>query len=105
MTSRRSFLIKTVAAAATLPAAQSVLAQAAAKPRLDEKNAQAAALGYVHDTKKVDAKKFPRHAASQNCANCQLYKAGKDGWGDCSIFPANVVNANGWCSAWVKKAG
>jgi len=32
---------------------------------------------------------------------------GKDGneWRPCGIFPGQVVNAKGWCSAWMKKAG
>jgi hypothetical protein len=48
------------------------LAQAQAA-RLDEKDPQAVALGYVHDAGKVDTKKFPKYAAGQVCANCGLY--------------------------------
>ncbi|OJF69780.1 high-potential iron sulfur protein 2 [Alteromonas sp. V450] len=39
-----------------------------------------------------------------NCANC-MYVQGADGeqYRPCNIFPGKLVNANGWCSAWVKK--
>jgi hypothetical protein len=79
--------------------------RARAQARVEESDAQAAALGYRHDTTKVDKAKFPKHTADQVCANCQLYqgKAG-DAWGGCTIFPGKQVNAKGWCSAWVKKA-
>ena len=66
---------------------------------------QAVALGYKADTTKVDAKKFPKHAATQNCANCALFqgKAG-DKAGGCPLFAGKTVTATGWCSAWAKKA-
>ncbi len=40
------------------------------------------------------------------CNNC-MYIQGADGEANrpCAIFPGKVVNANGWCSAWVKKPG
>jgi hypothetical protein len=78
---------------------------AIAQARLEESDAQAGALGYRHDTTKVDKAKFPKHTADQVCANCQLYQGkASDAWGGCSIFPGKQVNAKGWCSAWVKKA-
>jgi hypothetical protein len=101
---RRGFLKLggiTIIAVAAGPKA--VLAQAPA--RLEESDAQAQALGYRHDTTKVDKTKFAKHAAEQNCANCQLFQAkANDAWGGCPIFPGKQVNAKGWCSAWVKKA-
>ena len=45
---------------------------------VDEKDPQAVALGYVADASRVDAKKYPKYAAGQNCANCALYQ-GKPG--------------------------
>jgi hypothetical protein len=78
---------------------------ATAQARLEESDAQAQALGYRHDTTKVDKAKFPKHTADQNCTNCQLFQAkAGDAWGGCPIFGAKQVNAKGWCSAWVKKA-
>ena len=40
------------------------------------------------------------------CNNC-MYVQGADGepYRPCAIFPNNVVNANGWCSAWIKRPG
>jgi hypothetical protein len=104
MQSRRIFLLKSIGAAVALPAAGKALAQAA-PAKVDPKDAQATALGYVEDASKADAKKFPRWAKDQNCANCQLYvKKGDDGWGGCTLFPNKLVASKGWCSAWVKKA-
>ena len=55
ITNRRVFLIH-AAACMTLPAAaQSMTAVA----KVDEKDPQAAALGYVSDTTKADVKKYP----------------------------------------------
>ena len=76
------------------------------KTLLDEKDPQAQALGYRHDATKVDHKKFATYQKGQACANCQQFqgKAGAD-WAPCTIFQGKEVNAKGWCSAWVKKAG
>lgn len=102
-TNRRIFLIHTAAAGSALTAVQAH-AQAPAA-RVDEKDPQAMALGYVHDTTKADGKKFPKHTKDQKCANCQVF-GGKpaDAWGPCAIFPGKQVAGPGWCSAWVKKA-
>ncbi len=99
-TPRRTFLMTIAATGAVFAGA----ARAQAKP-LDEKDPMAAALGYVADATKADAKKFPQHTASQNCANCALYqgKAG-DAAGLCPLFAGKQVAAKGWCSAWAKKA-
>jgi High potential iron-sulfur protein len=98
---RRTFLLQ-VAAAGTALAASQAQAQAA---KVDEKDPQAAGLGYVADTTKADTKKFPKHANDQKCSNCALFqgKAG-DAWGGCPLFGTKQVAAGGWCSAWAKKA-
>lgn len=96
---RRVFLM-------TLAASGAALATGAqAQALLDEKDAQAVALGYVADAKRVDAKKFPKFAAGQNCMNCALYQ-GKpaDKAGGCPLFGAKQVAGAGWCNAWAKKA-
>lgn len=102
-TNRRIFILHVVAGSAAL-ATSRVMAQAAA-PMVNEKDAQAAALGYVADTTKVDIKKYPKHTADQKCSSCQLY-AGKpkETGGPCPLFAGKQVAANGWCSAYVKKA-
>jgi hypothetical protein len=102
MTSRRHFVLTIPAAALSLVALRTASAQAA---KLEETDTVAVSLGYRHDASKVDAKKFPAFAAGRNCANCQLYqgKAG-EAWGACGAVGGKLVNAKGWCVAWVKKA-
>ncbi len=76
--------------------------------KLDENNPAAMGLGYKHDATKVDTSKYPNRAgeagATQFCRNCNLYlEDEKAAWGGCRIFPGKLVNANGWCTAWVLK--
>jgi hypothetical protein len=101
--SRRVFIMQVVAGSGAVVA---LGAHAQGAPMVDEKEPQAAALGYVADTTKVDAKKYPKHTNDQKCSNCQLY-TGKpaDKAGPCSLFPGKQVAGPGWCSAWVKKQG
>ena len=100
-TSNRRVFIMSLVAGPSVLAATTARAQA----MLSETDPQAVALGYKADTTKVDKKKFPKHEASQTCANCQLYQ-GKpaDAAGPCPLFAGKNVAKNGWCSAWVKKA-
>lgn len=101
MIDRRQFVIHVAATGTALYAGQA-LAQLAP---LAEADPQATALGYKADTTKVDQAKYPKHAATQNCANCALYQ-GKptDAVGGCPLFAGKQVAAKGWCSAWAKKA-
>jgi High potential iron-sulfur protein len=96
---RRVFLMTLAASGAALTTA------AQAQALIDEKDAQAVALGYVADAKRVDAKKYTKFAAGQNCGNCALYQ-GKptDKAGGCPLFAGKQVASAGWCSAWAKKA-
>ena len=92
-----------VAAGTTALAATQVMAQAPAM--VNEKDAAAVGLGYAADTTKVDAKKYPKHAATQMCSNCQLYAGkAKEAAGPCPLFAGKQVAAKGWCSAYVAKA-
>ncbi|MBK7237301.1 MAG: high-potential iron-sulfur protein [Sterolibacteriaceae bacterium] len=95
---RRVFLM-------TLAATGAALATSAqAQTLVDEKDAQAAALGYVADAKRVDVKKFPKFVAGQNCTNCALYQGkATDKAGGCPLFAGKQVAGAGWCSAWAKK--
>lgn len=99
---RRVFMMVVVAAGAGTSLATGALAQA---KMLDEKDPQAAALGYVADGAKADKKKYPKHTADQVCHNCTLFQ-GKpsDAAGGCALFAGKQVAGKGWCSAWVKKA-
>lgn len=99
-TNRRVFMM-------TLAAGSSVLAAKAARAqtKLDEKDPQAVARGYVPDTSRAEAKKFPKHANDQKCSNCQLFQGkAADAAGGCPLFPGKLVAGSGWCSVWVKKA-
>ena len=102
MTNRRQFIIQVSVASGAAAAGHHAFAQGAA---LAESDPQAVALGYKADTTKVDAKKFPKHEASQKCNNCQLYQdKPTDAMGGCPLFAGKQVAGPGWCSAWVKKA-
>ncbi len=98
--SRRTFIIQCATGCAALAAGV-----AQAQPaRIDEKDPQAVALGYVHDTTKADKKKYPKHSNDQKCTNCALWQAKPtDAWGGCPLFGAKQVAGPGWCSAWAKK--
>ena len=102
MTNRRQFIHIIPLAGALALASASALADA---PKVDEKDPQAAALGYVADAARADKAKFPKYAAGQVCAGCQLYQ-GKpaDASGPCAIFAGKQVASKGWCSAYTKKA-
>lgn len=103
MSSRRQFIRCLSFSGAALLGGQEVLAQTPAM--VDPKEATAAALGYVDDATKADKVKFPKYAAGQNCAGCQLYQ-GKPGaaTGPCPLYAGKAVTAKGWCSAFAKKA-
>ncbi|BFG80473.1 high-potential iron-sulfur protein [Paraburkholderia terrae] len=102
--SRRHFIIvaaASVASAGTLPS----LSYAAAAPVLAEDDPTARSLGYKTDAGQVDRGRFPRYLSGETCANCQLYQ-GKPGagMGPCPIYGGKLVDAKGWCNAYVKKS-
>jgi hypothetical protein len=94
-TSRRRFL-KLSAGGIVGISMGGISLKAQANEQLDPENPQAKALQYTHTSDKPEA----------NCANCALIQ-GNDGdtWRPCSIFPGKLVNSDGWCAAWAKKAG
>jgi formylmethanofuran:tetrahydromethanopterin formyltransferase len=100
MTRRREFMIQISAGSAALLAGRFAMAA----DMVAETDPQAGALGYKADSSKVDAKKYPTHAATQNCGNCALFqgKAG-DKAGMCPLFAGKQVAAAAWCSAYAKK--
>ncbi len=102
LSTRRVFLTQVVVGGSAFIAFG---AQAQQQPRVDERDAQAMALGYVADSAKADAKKFPNRAKDQMCKGCQLY-SGKvnDANGPCAIFGGKHVLSGGWCSSWTKRA-
>lgn len=100
---RRRFACNVLVGAGTimiLPLRQALAALA----RAEETDETAVALGYKHDTKKVDAKRYPKHAATQRCVNCGLWQgAAADPWAGCAMFGRKQIAADGWCTAWVAK--
>ena len=96
--SRRRF-VKSAATAVALSPSLLLLGRpvvAAEMPKVDPDDPQAKGLSYVHQSPKPDSL----------CANCMLYTGGADSeWGPCAVFPGKLVAADGWCSAWVRKAG
>ena len=73
-------------------------------PLVDEKDAQAAALGYVAVAAKADKAKFSNYSDGQACSNCSLYQGGAADQGGCPLYPGKQVLAKAWCSAYNKKA-
>jgi len=95
---RRRFIRIAAAGLAAAPLAGAWVSQTAqaAPVRVRESDPNASAVGY-----KEDATKSARKDATETCANCNLY-SGKEGAavGACALFQDNLVNANGWCTAW-----
>ena len=103
-TTRRTFVIQSLTGAGAL-AGLAISNTAMAQAALTDADPQAVALGYKADGTKTDTKKYPKYAATQNCANCALYQGkGTDATGGCPLFGTKKVAAKGWCSAWAKKA-
>lgn len=104
---RRRLLKTALAGLVALPVAGLVRAAVAADlPHLDEKDALAVAMGYVHDASKVDASKTPQYKAGSKCSNCiQIQGEEGDAWRPCMLFPGKLVASAGWCKVWVLKPG
>ncbi len=100
---RRTFVIHSSLSAAGLVTAGLTQAQSA---MLLESNSQAKTLGYREDSGKVVSATYPKHAAGQKCAACQMFRASPaaPAAGACAIFPGKLVSAEGWCDAFVQKA-
>ena len=103
---RRSFMqiatVSVVGAALIAPAFQ---AAAADLPKLELDNPTAKALGYVEDTTKVDAAKYPNHKPEQMCGGCSLMQGdAKNARNPCAIFPGKSISTKGWCASFAKKA-
>jgi len=96
---RRVFLVQLMALGSAAP----LQAQTRPAQQVDEASEQAVALGYRHDTTKVDAKKYPQHKAEQRCSNCSFWQGKPDeGWAGCAMFGRKHIAQAGWCVAWAK---
>ena len=103
--SRRNFLNRLAVASASLPVvvllgnSRTVFAEEA--PHMDPEDPMAKALRYVEDAVRSEG----RVDEAALCDNCMHYsgEAGAE-YGPCALFQGKLVNAKGWCTAWVKKA-
>ena len=96
---RRVFLMRVAAGGSALAASGVLQAQA----RVEESDDNAVALGYRHDTTKVDKKKYPQHTNDQKCNNCAFWQGSPtDAWAGCSMFGRKHIAGPGWCMAWRK---
>ncbi len=104
--SRRHFLMSS-GVALLVPMGLAVVANrvhAAELPHLEETDPTAAALGYKHDSTKVDAAKYPAHKPNLICSGCSLVQGSDaEAWRPCGIFPGKSVAAKGWCAAFAAK--
>jgi High potential iron-sulfur protein len=96
-------------AAAPIPTPAPAPAASAPAPAagglLDEKDAQAVALGYVANAATVDKAKWKQFVEGQHCGTCALFQGTeKSTSGGCGIFAGKQVAETGWCSAYNKKA-
>jgi hypothetical protein len=80
-------------------------AAAASEPRtlLAENEPAARAIGYFAKAKMVDVKAYPSYRRGQSCAMCALIAFGTARQRPCSLVPGRLVEASGWCKAWVLK--
>ena len=98
-----------VRALAEAPAAKPAAPAAPELKLLPDNDATAKALKYSPDaTKATRVDKMGVAGKDQACKNCQFYtKAGEvkgQEVGKCLMLPAGMVNGNGWCMSWTKKA-
>ena len=78
---------------------------AADLPHVSANDPMAVALAYHEDAHTVDPKQFPTYVKGQSCNNCMQLKGTADQvWRPCTVLPGKLVNSNGWCKVYVKKA-
>lgn len=99
---RRRFLRLTLLGAAAVPVSGLLLQspRVRAQERVEESDSAAKSLNYRHDASEVE---HDAYQDGQKCSNCQLYSAdaGDEGWGACGALGGRLVNAEGWCTAYV----
>jgi hypothetical protein len=76
----------------------------AAFKRVEETEPKATAIGYRHDSTRVDPARYPKHNADQKCLNCLAWAPEKpaDEWGECDLMSDRLVHRIGWCSSYKK---
>ena len=75
--------------------------------KVEETEPKATAIGYRHDSAKVDKARYPKHDVAHRCYNCLAFAPDKpaDEWGECDLMSDRLVHRNGWCSSYKKKKG
>lgn len=98
-------MLKTVALSSVAGLVKIPVAFAQDLPHVEESDATAVALKYVHDAAKATrVDKMGVAAADQDCTNCQFIQGDAGDWLPCMLFPGKSVAAKGWCMSWTKKA-
>jgi hypothetical protein len=98
-------ILKTMALSSVASMVRIPVASAQDLPHLEESDATAVALKYVHDASKADRPdKAGVAGTDQDCTNCQFIQGDSGDWRPCLLFPGKSVNAKGWCISWIKKA-
>ena len=103
---RRDVLKGALIGVAAVPVTALLGRAEAATGKVDPTEPQAKSLGDVTNASTVDAKANPNFKPGQHCANCLQVPAGKEKGAEipCNIFAGRLVNAQGWCKVWVKRA-
>ena len=96
--SRRQACGQVVAGSVSLALALTPFKAALAQNKVDPNGPLAQGLGYTED-----ASGAARAASDHSCATCLQFTGGSEAWGGCNIFAGDLVAANGWCSAFVKR--
>jgi hypothetical protein len=107
MTTRREttkLLLGTLASVPLVNLVAAAAAEAQDLPHLTEDNPSAKALMYTNDATTANrAAKGGVAGDEQFCHNCMFLQEGEGQWRPCQIFPANLVNIDGWCITWTPK--
>jgi hypothetical protein len=95
----RRVLLLIPAAAGTAGLHRVALAQL---KKVDEAEPKATAIGYRHDSAKVDKARYSKHDVNHRCHNCLAFAPDKptDEWGECDLMSDRLVHRNGWCSSY-----
>lgn len=101
--SRREALKAIAIAAGTLAVVRTTIA-APSLPHVNPQDPMAAGVSYHENVATIKASQFPQVKPGDKCANCaQIGGAAGQTWRPCNIFAGQLVNANGWCTAYSRK--
>jgi hypothetical protein len=98
MTSRRVFIIKSIAGVAAISSLQTAQAKS---NRLDPNDSYAKSMGFVPEASVIDPKanrNWRKYKTGQACSKCQLWDGKeKDEYAACSFFGDQHTPRTGWC--------